>query len=85
MYWTLPGRELAEGETLDVAVTLRNVWSEAKGVTLTLTPENPAVEVSGASFKFSSIPANGVVTTAAFKLTGRQSSVKGFTTVKLTT
>jgi len=73
LYWTMPGREIAEGETLDVTATLRSVWSEAKDVTLTITPEDPALQVSDASFRFASIPANGIVTTPVFKLTGRQS------------
>jgi hypothetical protein len=73
LYWSMPGREVVEGETLDVTVTLRSVWSAAKDVTLTITPDDPAVQVSDGSFKISSIPANGIVTTPVFKLTGRQS------------
>lgn len=73
LYWTVPEGQVAEGETLDVAVTLRSVWSEAKDVMLTVTAEDPAVEVTNASFKVPSIPANGIVTTPMFKLTGRQS------------
>ncbi len=73
LYWSLTGHEVVEGETVDVTVTLRSVWSAAKDVTLTITPDDPAVQVGDGSFKISSIPANGMVTTPVFKLTGRQS------------
>jgi len=64
---------MQEGETLDVPVTLRSVWAEAKDVTVTVVSEDPAVEVNEATFRIPSIPANGIVTAAPFKLTGRQS------------
>ena len=72
LYWTVPNRQVAEGETVDVTLTLRSVWSEARDVTVAVTPVDSAVQVSNATFKFASIPANGTVTTPAFKLTGRE-------------
>jgi len=73
LYWNVPNRQVIQGDTADVTLTLRSVWSEAKDVTVTVTPVDSAVQVSDATLKVPSIPANSTVTTPAFKLTGRES------------
>ena len=36
LYWTVPGRQIAEGQTLNVAMTLLSPFAEAKDVTVTV-------------------------------------------------
>ena len=84
LYWTVPNRQVAEGETVDVTLTLRNVWSEARDVTVAVTPVDSAVQVSNATFKFPSIPANSTVTTPAFKLTGREAGKLAYVRFEVT-
>jgi len=84
LYWTVPSRQVAQGETASVTLTLRSVWSEAKDVTVTVTPVDSAVQVTDAAFKFPSIPANGTVTTPAFKLTGREAGKLAYVQFEVT-
>jgi hypothetical protein len=69
IYWSLANATIAQGETADVAFTLYSPWSEAKDVTVTVTSPNAKLTVASGVLRMPSVPANGRVTTPAFKLT----------------
>jgi len=72
LYWNMANRQIAEGQTLDVTISLLNVWAEAKDLTVTLTA-GPGLEVAGGPLRIPAIPAGGMVTAPSVKISGRQS------------
>ena len=72
LYWTVPGRQIAEGQTLKVAMTLLSPFAEAKDVTVTAVSGNARLEVSGSPLQAASVPAGGTITLPPFALTARE-------------
>jgi len=75
LYWSLSNRQIAEGQILDITLSLLNVWAEAKDLTVTLAAGNPGLEVAGGPLRIPSVPAGGMITTSSVKLTGRKSGL----------
>lgn len=74
LYWNVPGRQIAEGQTLNVALTLFNPFAEAKDVTVSAVPANARLEVKGGPVRVASVPAGGTVTLPPIAVTARAGS-----------
>jgi hypothetical protein len=83
LYWNVPGRQIAEGQTLNVALTLLSPFAEARDVTVTVTPANARMEVKGGMQRTASIPAGGTVTLPPFSLTARAGNDPGALQVEI--
>ncbi len=77
LYWNLPGRQIAEGQTLNVALTLLSPFAEARDVTVSVVPGNPRLEVKSGPLQAASVPAGGTVTLPPFAVTAREGSELG--------
>lgn len=59
--WSLPRARITAGSRVDVAITLRSVWGEARDVAVNVIAEDSRLKVDtgGAALRIASIPAGG--------------------------
>ena len=77
LYWNVPGRQIAEGQTLEVALTLFNPFAEATNVGVTVAAGGPRMTVKDGGLRVASIPAGGTVTLPPFSVTAREGTGQG--------
>jgi hypothetical protein len=72
VYWSLANGMIAQGDTVNVALTLLSPWGDAKDVTVTVSSPNAKLTVVGGVLKVPAVPAGSRVTTPAFTLTANE-------------
>jgi hypothetical protein len=72
VYWSVANGMIAQGDTVNVALTLLSPWGEAKNVTVNVTSPNARLTVAGGALTVPAVPATGRVTIPVFRMTANE-------------